>query len=38
MKHINHFNQFLIKESFTSNEDIKELIEGRSIWQKLLLE
>ena len=27
MKHINHFNQFLIKESFTSNEDIKELIE-----------
>ena len=27
MKHINHFNQFLIKESFTPTEDIKELLE-----------
>ena len=27
MKHINHFNQFLIKESFTSTEEIKELLE-----------
>ena len=27
MKHINHFNQFLIKESFTPIEDIKELLE-----------
>lgn len=27
MKHINHFNQFLIKESFTDKEEIKELLE-----------
>lgn len=27
MKHINHFNQFLIKESFTPTEEIKELLE-----------
>jgi hypothetical protein len=27
MKHINHFNQFLIKESFADKEEIKELLE-----------